>query len=161
MLAANLTDPMAFLATNAPIFALMGGFLLVYILIRVFLAYNGKGEGILLSCPNARFYIIETIKFMQMRFKWIYFDFVAWISFLPFTYFALVQLKNFSFATGLEGISSLLSIVIIVLYPLYPFYIAYLLRINYNDLVQQTNTLVEMSLSPYVYKLKRPEQEIP
>lgn len=98
---------------------------------------------------------------MQMRFKWIYFDFVAWISFLPFTYFALVQLKNFSFNTALSAISSLLAMVIIAVYPLYPFFIAYLLRKDYNNLVQQTNSLIEMSLEPYVYKVKRPETEIP
>lgn len=162
LLAANLADPMTFLATNAPIFGLMGGFLLVYILVKVFLAYHEKDdEGVFQTCPNFRFYLVESFKFMQMRFKWIYFDFVAWISFLPFTYFALVQLKNFSFSSALSAISSLLALLIIAVYPLYPFFIAYLLRKNYNSLVQQTDSLIEMSLEPYVYKLKRPETEIP
>ncbi len=73
---------------------------------------------------------------MRKRFKWIYFDFVAWISYLPFIYFALMQLKAFSFKTGLQGFSSLLAIAIIIVYPLYPFFIVYLLRQNYNHLVQ-------------------------
>lgn len=71
-----------------------------------------------------------------------------------------MQLKSFSFSTGLQGFSSILSIVIIIVYPLYPFFIIYLIKQNYNDLVQENNTLVEMSLSPYVHKVKRPATEI-
>jgi hypothetical protein len=56
---------------------------------------------------------------MKKRFKWIYFDFIAWISFLPFLYFSIMQLKNFSFSTALSGFSCILSLVIIVVYPLY------------------------------------------
>lgn len=59
LLAANLADPMTFLATNAPIFGLMGGFLLVYILVKVFLAYHEKeDEGVFQTCPNFRFYLV-------------------------------------------------------------------------------------------------------
>lgn len=39
MLASSLSDPMAFLATSAPIFGLMGGFLLAYILVLLFERY--------------------------------------------------------------------------------------------------------------------------
>jgi hypothetical protein len=73
---------------------------------------------------------------MKKRFKWIYFDFIAWMSYVPFVYFSLMQLKAFSFETALSGFSCILSLVIIVAYPLYPFFIIYLLKQNYNDLVK-------------------------
>lgn len=126
MLASSLSDPMAFLATSAPIFGLMGGFLLAYILVVLFERYI-KEESCF-SCPNFKFYLTEICVFMKQRFKWIYFDFIAWISFLPFLYFSIMQLKAFSFNTGLEGFSSILAIVIVVVYPLYPFWILYLLK---------------------------------
>ena len=94
---------------------------------------------------------------MKARFKWIYFDFVAWVSYLPFVYFAVVQLGTFSFDSALAGFSSILSIIIIIVYPLYPFFIAYQIKQNYNALVQENDSIVEMSLSPWVYKVKRPE----
>jgi len=56
----------------------------------------------------------------------------------------------------MAGFSSIFSIVIAVLYPLYPFFICYQIKQNYNALVQENDTLVEMSLSPWVYKVKRP-----
>ena len=71
-----------------------------------------------------------------------------------------MQLQKFSFATALEGFSCILSLVIVVVYPLYPFFIGYLLKKNYNDLVHENNQMVEMSLSPYVYKDKRPTKEL-
>lgn len=55
MLASSLTDPMTFLATSAPIFGLMGGFLLAYILIVLFERYI-KEESCA-CCPNFKFYI--------------------------------------------------------------------------------------------------------
>lgn len=46
-----------------------------------------------------------------------------WISYLPFLYFSILQLKNGDFSTGTNVFSSLLAIVIIILYPLYPVFI--------------------------------------
>lgn len=46
-----------------------------------------------------------------------------WISYLPFTYFAILQLKGMKFDSGTNAISSLLAVVIIVIYPLYPLFI--------------------------------------
>lgn len=133
LLASSLSDPLAFLATSAPIFGMMGGFLLLYILVLVIENHAIKCSD---SCPRVYFYTAEICAFMKKRFKWIYFDFVAWVSYLPFVYFSIMQLQAISFATFLEGFSCILSIVIIVTYPLYPFFIIYLLKQNYNDLVQ-------------------------
>lgn len=133
---------------------MMGGFIAAYIIIILF---EKNIDNCCLNFPRVKYYAAETCSYMKKRFKWIYFDFVAWISYLPFIYFALMQLQAFSFKTFIEGFSCLLAIVIIAVYPLYPFFIIYLLRENYNDLVQEDKKLVEMSLSPYVYKVKRPE----
>ena len=46
-----------------------------------------------------------------------------WISFLPFLYFGILQLKSFNFTNGAQSISSILAIIIVAVYPLYPFYI--------------------------------------
>ena len=97
---------------------------------------------------------------MKKRFFWIYFDFLAWLAYLPFLYFGIVQLKNFSFNSFLNGFSSLLSIVIVVVLPLYPVLITYLLKKNYNHLVLENDQFVEMSLRPFVEKVKRPSSVI-
>ena len=46
-----------------------------------------------------------------------------WISYLPFLYFAVLQLQSSKFDTGLNIFSFLLAIAIIILYPLYPLFI--------------------------------------
>lgn len=94
---------------------------------------------------------------MFKRFKWIYFDFVAWISYIPFLYFSLVQVKNISFQGPLMAFSSILSIAILITYPLYPLLIAYQIKQNYRAICYENNTLVEMALSPWLWKVKRPE----
>jgi hypothetical protein len=157
MLVSTLSSPLTFLATNAPIFALMGGFLALYLGIFMFRKYADK---CCLNFPRVKFYVTESCLFMEKRFKWIYFDFIAWISYLPFIYFSLMQLKAFSFHSFLEGISCLLGIIIIATYPLYPFFIVYLLRKNYNNIIKE-DKMAEMSLSPFIYKVKRPHTEIP
>lgn len=95
---------------------------------------------------------------MKKRFLWIYFDFIAWLAYLPFLYFGIVQLKNIAFNNFLAGFSSILSIVIVVAFPLYPVLIAYLIKKNYNSLVLENDSQLEMSLRPYVDKVKRPEK---
>lgn len=60
---------------------------------------------------------------MQKRFKYIYVDLVMWISYLPFLYFAMLQIKELKFDSGINAISSLIAFVIIVIYPLYPVFI--------------------------------------
>ena len=133
---------------------MMGGFLLLYLIIYIF---QRNSESCCASCPNLHFYVEEICIFIKARFKWIYFDFIAWISYLPFVYFAVVQLTTFSFESALAGFSSILAIFIIVIYPLYPALICYQIKSNYNALVQENDKIVEMSLSPWVYKVKRPE----
>lgn len=98
---------------------------------------------------------------MQQRFKWIYFDFIMWLAYIPFLYFAMKQLVVFPFDTFLQIISSLLSLVIIMTFPTYPFFIAYLIHKNYNAIVKKDNRLVEMSLMPFIDKVKRPESVVP
>lgn len=68
---------------------------------------------------------------MSNRFKWIYFDFVAWLSYLPFLYFSIVQVQRFNFNDALNGFSSILAIIILGTYPLYPILIAYNIKKNY------------------------------
>lgn len=46
-----------------------------------------------------------------------------WISYLPFLYFSILQLKKGDFNSGVNVFSSLLAIVIIIVYPLYPLFI--------------------------------------
>lgn len=60
---------------------------------------------------------------MEKRFKYIYVDLVMWISYIPFLYFSMLQIKGNMWSTGLEIFSSLLAYVIIIVYPLYPFFI--------------------------------------
>ena len=95
---------------------------------------------------------------MQKRFKWIYFDFVVWLSYLPFLYFALIQVQNMSFSTALLGISSILSVIIIIVYPLYPLFILYHLKKNYKAICLENDKMVEMSLNPWINKVKRPTE---
>lgn len=42
-------------------------------------------------------------------------------------------------------------------YPLYPLLIAYNIKKNYVALCMENDKMVEMSLSPWVYKVKRPQ----
>ena len=97
---------------------------------------------------------------MFMRFKWIYFDFLAWLSYLPFLYFSILTLKNINFSSGLHAFSSIFAIIVVCLYPLYPVLITYQIFKNYRNVCLQADRLVEMSLSPWLFKVKRPE-EIP
>ena len=60
---------------------------------------------------------------MEKRFKYTYVDLVMWISYLPFLYFAILQIKGVKWDTGINIFSSLLAYVIIVVYPLYPVFI--------------------------------------
>jgi hypothetical protein len=60
---------------------------------------------------------------MQKRFKFIYVDLVMWISYLPFLYFAVLQIKALKFDSGINALSSLIAFVIILVYPLYPLFI--------------------------------------
>jgi len=64
-----------------------------------------------------------TCRFMEKRFKYIYVDLVMWISYLPFLYFAILQIKGVRWSTGIDVFSSLLAYVIILVYPLYPVFI--------------------------------------
>ena len=139
MLASTLAEPETFLQMNAFIFLLMGIFLGIYIAIIIF---QKNIDSCCSTCPRAHFYTEQICIFMQKRFKWIYFDFIAWIAYLPFLYFALVQLKNFGFQNFLAGFSSLLSLVIVVAFPLYPVFICYLIRTNYNALVLENDNMV-------------------
>lgn len=54
LLATSLSDPNTFLATSAPIFAMMGGFLAVYIIIVIL---EKNMETSCLSCPRFKFYV--------------------------------------------------------------------------------------------------------
>jgi hypothetical protein len=76
-----------------------------------------------MSCPTVLKYINYICDFMQKRFKYIYVDTVMWISYLPFLYFALLQLTYGKFDSGINIFSSLLAIAIIIVYPLYPIFI--------------------------------------
>ena len=64
-----------------------------------------------------------TCRFMERRFRYTYLDLVMWISYLPFLYFGLLQVKNLRWDTGLNVFSNLLAFVILAIYPLYPIYI--------------------------------------
>ena len=79
---------------------------------------------------------------MQMRFKWVYFDFIVWLSYLPFLYFALVQVQNFSFETTILGFSSIFSVIVLIVYPLYPIFIIYHIKSNYRDICLENDKLV-------------------
>lgn len=85
----------SFIEVNMPIFAMMFVFLATYLSIIAFQKYIQ--ESCRTSCSRAFLYVDEICSFMQKRFKWIYFDFIMWISYLPFIYFSLLQLQAFSF----------------------------------------------------------------
>jgi len=53
LLASALSDPLAFLATSAPIFAMMGGFLGLYFIVLLVENYAIKCSE---SCPRVYFY---------------------------------------------------------------------------------------------------------
>lgn len=114
-------------------------------------------ESMCVSCPNFNFYVKEICIFLSNRFKWIYFDFVVWLSYLPFLYFSMKQVQKFNFNTPLEGFSSIFSIIVLIAYPLYPVLIAYNIKKNYVALCMENDKMIEMSMSPWVYKVKRPE----
>jgi hypothetical protein len=110
----------SFLETNLPIFIIMICFTASYFLVLLLKKYNNS---CCMSCPTLRKYLNYICDFMQRRFKYIYVDSVMWISYLPFLYFAVLQLQSGKFDTGLNVFSFLLAIVIIIVYPLYPLFI--------------------------------------
>ena len=144
----------SFLEINVPIFAFMGASLLAYLI--VYLLHRNM-DGLCLSCPRIQFYTQEICSFMLKRFKWIYFDFIAWMSYLPFLYFSLLQVQQFSFSSPLSAFSCIFALAVLLTYPLYPLFIAYQVKQNYRDICLEGNTLVEMAFSPWLYKVKRPE----
>jgi hypothetical protein len=149
----EVVEEPSFLEANMFTFILIGAFLLVYILVLIIqksLPYCMD------NCPKLHFYTNEICEFLQRRFKWIYFDFILWISYIPFVFFALEQFKNFSFENAELAVSCIFSMAVIATYPLYPVLICYIIKTNYTDLCLGTNTMTEMSLSPYVYKVHRP-----
>ena len=139
MLAADIANPTNFLQMNAFIFLLIGVFLAIYLFIYIFQRNIDSCCG---SCPKLFFYVNEICEFMKKRFMYIYVDFVLWLAYIPFLYFALIQLKDFNFDNFLNGFSSLLSILFVVVLPLYPFFICYLLKKNYNALVLENDNIV-------------------
>lgn len=95
------------------------------------------------------------------RFTWNYFDFIIWLSYLPFLFFSITQLKNISFKSADLVISSLISILIIIAYPLYPGFVFYLIRKRYAVLeIEGSDKMVEMSMAPFVYGIKRDKVNI-
>lgn len=143
----------SFLIANQSIILLMLIFLAIYITTLLMQKYM---DCCFKTCPNARFYSTEICEFLLKRFKWAYFDFILWLSYMPFLFFALVQLQMLSVETADKAISSVLSVVIILTYPLYPFFIGWLIKSHYAVLqVEDSDALLEMSMSPYVGKIKR------
>ena len=122
------TESLSFLQINLPIFIMMGCFLILYILTLLMVR---NIDSMCLSCPNLNFYVKEICIYLSNRFKWIYFDFVVWLSYLPFLYFSLMQVQKFNFNSGLEGFSSIFSVIVLITYPLYPVLIAYNIKKNY------------------------------
>jgi len=130
MLATSTYYTESFIEVNASIFFLIFGFLGAYMSIFIFKRF--VTEACRVSCNSVWFYMDTICDFMEKRFKWIYFDFVMWLSYVPFLYFSIMQLKEFQFSNFSQGLSSLLAIVIIGTYPLYPVFIAYLLKSHYS-----------------------------
>jgi hypothetical protein len=110
----------SFLQTAMPIFIIMVCFISAYIMVLVFQKYN---ENCCASSPCLQKYMRYTCHFMEKRFKYTYVDLVMWISYLPFLYFAILQVKNLRFDNGLNAFSSLLAFVILAIYPFYPLFI--------------------------------------
>lgn len=104
-------------------------FLSIYIVVWLLQKYM---DSCFSRCPKARFYSTEICEFLLKRFKWAYFDFIMWLSYVPFLFFSLVQLQNFSLENSDKAVSSLISLVIIIVYPLYPFFIAWLIKSHYE-----------------------------
>lgn len=158
-------------------------FILLYIFVLLLERYNNS---CCLSCPNLQQYLMYTCQFMKKRFKFIYVDSIMWISYIPFLYFAILQLQA---GFGSAVFSSLLAIIIIIVYPLYPLFILRKLfdrssvpaedLANYKAITlkqpprpnpdkalcedvtccakeDSTIPLIEMSLSPYIDKVVRP-----
>ena len=98
----------------------MVAFISSYLLVLLLDKYN---QSCCLSCPTLLKYVSYTCDFMKKRFKFIYVDCIMWISYLPFLYFAILQLQIGKFDSGINIFSSLLAIVIIIVYPLYPVFI--------------------------------------
>ena len=85
----------SFLQTNYPVFIIMISFICLYICVLVLERYNNSCCA---SCPNLQQYLTYTCEFMKKRFKFIYIDSVMWISYIPFLYFAILQLKSGEFS---------------------------------------------------------------
>jgi len=66
------------------------------------------------------------------RFKWAYFDFIVWLTYIPFLYFAMVQMKNLIFSSATDSLSNVISLIILLTYPFYGLLIVYQLRKNYE-----------------------------
>ena len=94
-------------------------FVSLYAACMIFDRYDGCCS----SCPNLLRYLHHICDFMKKRFKFIYVDTIMWISFMPFLYFAIMQLKSFNFSNGLHSLSSIFAAIIVIVYPLYPIYI--------------------------------------
>lgn len=143
----------SFLVANQSIILLMLIFTAIYIVVLLTQKYM---DACFARCPKARFYSNEVCEFLLKRFKWAYVDFIMWLSYMPFLFFALVQLQVIAFDTADKAISSVISIVIIIAYPVYPFFIAWLIKSHYAALeVPDSDTLLEMSMAPYVGKINR------
>ena len=109
-----------FLTTSAPIFIIMGCFACAYIVVLLFGKYN---DSCCSNSPCLRKYMMYSCRFMEKRFKYTYVDLVMWISFLPFLYFGLLQVKLLRWDTGMNISSNLLAFAILIIYPLYPIFI--------------------------------------
>lgn len=130
---------LSFLQINLPIFIMMGCFLALYGITFLIGRYI---DSMCLSCQNFNFYVKEICIYLANRFKWIYFDFVVWLSYLPFLYFSIKQVQKFNFDSGLEGFSSIFSVVVLATYPLYPVLIAYNMKKNYVALCMENDKMV-------------------
>lgn len=98
----------------------MIGFIGAYIMVLVLERYSNSCCS---SCLNLLKYVSYMCEFMKLRFKYIYVDTVMWISYLPFLYFAILQLNSGKYDTGMDIFSFILAIAIIIIYPLYPIFI--------------------------------------
>ena len=110
----------SFLQTNLPIFIIILCFVSFYIFVQIMTKFK---DSCCASCPCLLKYMSYICEFMDKRFKYVYLDMVMWISYIPFVYFAILQLKAFPFDTGVDALSTLLAMVIIAIYPIYPFFI--------------------------------------
>lgn len=85
---------------------------------------------------------------MEKRFKYIYVDLVMWISYLPFLYFSMLQLKEMKFDSGVNALSSLIAVVIITVYPLYPLFILRKLFDKGDNLSNYRAITLQLPLDP-------------